>query len=64
MVCGGCAEVIPVGGAYTPEQYLRYFGNPVPEPPAHPWGPTDEQKELWANTSAHAWRMRSPRSRA
>jgi hypothetical protein len=46
LVCVACAELIPPGGAYTPEQFERYFGSPVVQPPS-PWGLTDEEKELW-----------------
>jgi hypothetical protein len=47
LVCGACSELIPSGGAYSPEQYERYFGTPVVHP-SSPWGLTDEEKELWA----------------
>jgi hypothetical protein len=46
LVCGGCAELIPPGNAYTPEQYIRYFGMPYAEAAPHPVFETAEMREL------------------
>ena len=46
--CGGCGEVVPGGGYYSPEQYRRYFGAPMVESPPHPFAPGPENARLWA----------------